>query len=123
MNTFTVAGTSNLNGVTKVRYANDITRVKNLQKGGHTEIDLIDLGRALPKDEIAAYLQSINFDNGDAVKAEAIAKEVAKRAKAAPAEPTATAAKGVKVTPKVATKTKAAAKVKTEVAAETAAAE
>ena len=108
MTTFTVAGTSTLNGVTKVRYANDIMRIKNLDKGGHTNIDLIELGREMPKDEIAAHLQAINFANGDAAKAEAIAKEVAKRSKAtAP-----TAAQGVKVTPKVATKSKAPAKAK-----------
>ena len=112
MNTFSVAGTSSLNGVTKVRYANDITRVKNLAKGGHDNIDLIDLGRSLPKDEIAAYLQSINFADGNAVKAEAIAREVAKRTpKAAPAAvaPKAKAKAKVKVTKKVETKTKAPA--------------
>jgi hypothetical protein len=121
MTTFTVAGTSTLKGVTKVRYANDIMRIKNLDKGGHTDIDLIELGRAMPKDEIAAYLQSINFANGDATKAEALAKEVAKRG---PVQPAATAATGVKVTPKVTTKAKAkatAAKAKVEADTEAAA--
>lgn len=106
MTTFTVAGTSTLNGVTKVRYANDIMRIKNLDKGGHTDIDLIELGRAMAKDEIAAYLQTIDFANGNAAKAEAIAKEVAKRGvKVQP-----TAAAKVQVTPKVATKAPAKAK-------------
>lgn len=113
MNTFSVAGTSSLNGVTKVRYANDIMRIKNLAKGGHDNIDLIDLGRSLPKDEIAAYLQSINFADGNPAKAEAIAKEVAKRTpKAAPAA-VETKPK-VKVTKKVETKTKTPAKATAE---------
>ena len=42
MSVFKVVGVSTLNGVTKVRFANDfVSRVKILNKQGHTDIDLI----------------------------------------------------------------------------------
>lgn len=64
-NTFTVAGVSKQNGEFKVRYANDIMRVKVLEKNKHTGIDLIELPREMEKDAIPAYLLSIDFDNGN----------------------------------------------------------
>jgi hypothetical protein len=64
-NTFTVAGVSKQNGEFKVRYANDIMRVKVLEKNKHTAIDLIELPREMAKEAIPAYLLSINFDNGN----------------------------------------------------------
>jgi len=64
-NTFTVAGVSKQNGEFKVRYANDIMRVKVLEKNRHTAIDLIELPREMAKEAIPAYLLSINFDNGN----------------------------------------------------------
>ena len=77
---FTVAGTSSLPaGGTKVRYANDTMRVKVLAKGGHENIDLIELPTAMTKEEVVAYLIKIDFANGDAVKQEAINAEAAKR--------------------------------------------
>lgn len=54
--TFTVAGTSNLNGQVKIRFANDTSRGKVLQKSGHTEIVLIELPEAMTKDQAAFYL-------------------------------------------------------------------
>ena len=76
---FTVAGTSKVNGGTKVRYANDMTRVKVLVKGGHEDIDLIELPRAMTKAEIVSYLMSMDFADGNVEKAEAIAREASKR--------------------------------------------
>jgi hypothetical protein len=64
-NTFTVAGVSKQNGEFKVRYANDIMRVKVLEKNKHTAIDLIELPREMAKEAIPAYLLSIDFDNGN----------------------------------------------------------
>ena len=64
-NTFTVAGVSKQNGEFKVRYANDIMRVKVLEKNRHTAIDLIELPREMSKEAIPAYLLSIDFDNGN----------------------------------------------------------
>ncbi len=76
---FTVAGTSKVNGGTKVRFANDMTRVKVLVKGGHEDIDLIELPRAMSKAEITSYLLSIDFADGNVEKAEAISREASKR--------------------------------------------
>ena len=115
---FTVAGTSTLpEGGTKVRYANDIMRVKVLDKGGHTNIDLIELPKAMTKEDIVAYLIKMDFANGDADKQAALEAEAAKR-KVGEAAPKVSKKSNVKVTPKAATKTKATApKAKVEKAA------
>jgi len=55
--TFEVAGTSTLNGKTKVRFANDyVGRFKILVKNGHEDINLIELGQKLTKAEICQVL-------------------------------------------------------------------
>jgi len=57
--TFSVAGTSTVNGVTKVRFANDfVSRFKVLCKNGHTDINLIELGESLTKADICKVLMS-----------------------------------------------------------------
>jgi hypothetical protein len=57
MSTFTVAGVSTQHGITKVRFANDLTsRVKLLSKGGHSPLELIELPRAMTKDEACQHL-------------------------------------------------------------------
>jgi hypothetical protein len=59
MSLFKVAGVSTLNGVTKVRFANDfVSRVKMLIKSGHTDIELIELAEPLSKPEVVAYLKT-----------------------------------------------------------------
>ena len=52
--TFTYVGSSVLKGTFKVRYANDATRVKALVRGGHTDVNFVELPRAMTKAEIAA---------------------------------------------------------------------
>ena len=57
MSTFTVAGVSTQHGITKVRFANDLaSRVKLLSKGGHSPLELIELPRAMTKDEACQHL-------------------------------------------------------------------
>ena len=108
---FTVAGTSSLPaGGTKVRYANDIMRVKVLDKGGHTDIDLIELPNAMTKEEVVAYLIKIDFANGDKVKQEAINAEAVKRKVGEPTKATAKTKGNVKVVAKKETKAKASVK-------------
>jgi hypothetical protein len=58
---FKVIGKSTLNGKTKVRFANDMTRVKVLIKGGHTDVDLFELPTAMTKDEAIAYVRAQNL--------------------------------------------------------------
>ena len=59
MKTFSVAGVSTLNGVTKVRFANDyVGRFKVLIKNGHDDINIIELGDELTKAEVCQVLMS-----------------------------------------------------------------
>ncbi len=62
--TFTVAGTSKLNGAFKVRFANDLMRTKNLTKSGHTDIILVELPKAMTKIDAVNYIATRDeFDN------------------------------------------------------------
>jgi hypothetical protein len=65
--TFSVAGTSTQNGVTKVRFANDyVGRFKILLKNGHENIELIELGDEFSKAEICQILmQHERFQSED----------------------------------------------------------
>ena len=55
--TFNTAGTSTLNGKTKVRFANDyVGRFKILVKNGHEDINLIELGEKMTKAQICQVL-------------------------------------------------------------------
>lgn len=57
--TFTVVGVSTLNGKTKVRFANDFaSRIKNLVKGGHTNVELFELPEAMTKEAALAYVKA-----------------------------------------------------------------
>jgi hypothetical protein len=57
--TFKVIGVSTLAGKTKVRFANDLaTRIKNLVKNGHTNIELFELPEAMTKDAGLAYARA-----------------------------------------------------------------
>ena len=54
---FAVAGTSNLNGVVKFRFANDLkSRVKILERNGHTDINLLELPNAMTKQAAREWL-------------------------------------------------------------------
>jgi len=56
---FTVAGTSNLNGVVKFRFANDLkSRVKVLQRNGHTDINLMELPTEMTKAQAIQFLEA-----------------------------------------------------------------
>jgi hypothetical protein len=55
---FKIAGVSKLKGSYKVRFANDMTRVKVLAKTGHSEIELIELPKAMTKPELVTHLKT-----------------------------------------------------------------
>ena len=60
MTTFTVAGVSNNSGDYKVRFCSDfVLRVKNLQKQGDTNINLVELPKPMTKVEACEYLLSL----------------------------------------------------------------
>lgn len=57
--TYSVAGTSTLNGVTKIRFANDfVNRLKILFKNGHEDVELIELGGEFTKAEVCQILMA-----------------------------------------------------------------
>ena len=77
--TFKVAGISTQNGVTKVRFANDMLRVKVLEKNGHKGIDLIEFVNPLTKEQAVAKLIEMDFAKGDKVVQAALDSALEKR--------------------------------------------
>lgn len=57
---FTVAGVSKLDGEYKVRFANDVLRIKVLAKHGHEDIRLIELESPMSKVEAATFIQGLD---------------------------------------------------------------
>jgi len=81
-NLFTVAGTSNLKGEVKARFANDlVSRIKALHRAGHTEVNLIELPKPMTKLEALQYLQQVGITEGDA--GYVVASKIAEKAKQA----------------------------------------
>jgi hypothetical protein len=71
---FTVAGTSRRNGRVRFRFTNDLkNRIPRLEQTGHSEINLVELPRAMTKEEAIAHLESLNFAIPEAI-AEAVAE-------------------------------------------------
>lgn len=58
---FKVVGVSTLKGQVKVRFANDVTRVKVLAKGGHTDIELMELPQAMEKAQAVTFLKGTDL--------------------------------------------------------------
>ena len=57
--TYSVAGTSTLNGITKIRFANDfVSRLKILFKNNHENVELIELGSELTKAQVCQVLMA-----------------------------------------------------------------
>jgi hypothetical protein len=104
---FTVVGTSSLDGVTKVRFANDTMRTKVLQKHGHTDILLVELPEAMSKLDAVKAIQTDELFASAASQA-AIADYLDAKApkektvKSATAKAPAKAPKAAKATAKVA---------------------
>ena len=96
---FKVAGVSRRNGTFKARFANDMTRVKVLAKTGSSDIDLIELKEPMTKEDIVAYLLSIDFDNGNTEIRAALEQELDKRTVTPKATKAAKAPKAKKSTP------------------------
>lgn len=57
---FNVCGVSTLNGETKVRFANDVMRIKVLAKNGHTDIQLVELPEAMSKVDAARFISELD---------------------------------------------------------------
>ena len=103
---FSVAGISKLNGEYKVRFANDIMRIKVLAKHGHEDIRLADLEKEVTKLEAAQILLGLE-DFADATAQATITEYLEDKTPKAPAKAKAAPvkapvkAKAVKATAKV----------------------
>lgn len=106
--TFKVAGISKLNGDYKVRFANDLMRIKVLAKHGHEDIRLAELDEAVTKLEAARQLLTLE-DFADAAAQAVITEYIEDNTPKAPK--TKAAPKTVAKAPAKATKTKATKKV------------
>ncbi len=102
---FTVVGVSKLNGEYKVRFANDVMRVKVLAKHGHEDIRLAELDKATTKYDAVTQLKGMD-EFQDAAAQSAIAEYLEDKAPKAP-KAKATTAKAPKATAKPARSTKA----------------
>jgi len=85
MKLFTVAGVSKLNGQFKARFANDITRVKVLDKNGHTDINLIELPAAMDKETAVEHLLTLPAFSTDTAILAAMHSVLGNKTPAAPA--------------------------------------
>jgi len=66
MSTFKITGVSKLKGSFKVRFANDMTRVKVLVKTGHSDIELLELPTAMSKADAVTFLKtSALYENSE----------------------------------------------------------
>jgi hypothetical protein len=90
---FSVAGISKLNGDYKVRFANDIMRIKVLAKSGHEDIRLVDLEGEFSKLEAAKMILG-SEDFSDAIAQSTILEYIEDNTpKAKVSKPVATATK------------------------------
>lgn len=81
--TFTVAGVSTSTDGTKVRFANDVMRVKVLAKNGHTDILLIELPNEMLKLDAVNFIKDLPEFQTDGAQ-EAIGDYLAKYTPKAP---------------------------------------
>lgn len=99
--TFNVCGVSKLDGEYKVRFANDVMRIKVLNKHGHEDITLVELPNEMTKLDAAKFIAGLDeFSNvnAQAAIADYLDRNDAKPKKAAKA--TGPATKQVKSTAK-----------------------
>lgn len=66
---FKVAGVSRHEGQVKVRFANDMTRVKILVKNGHTDIELVELPTEMEKAAAVKFLLTTELAQNSEYKA------------------------------------------------------
>lgn len=85
MKTFLYAGYSTNKRRTRVRYANDGSRVKTLERNEHTDINIFTLPYPMNKLEAVKWLIEGHFDGGDADLAQIFADELARLEKGEPA--------------------------------------
>jgi hypothetical protein len=98
-NQFTVFGVSKLDGEYKVRFANDVMRIKVLAKHGHEDITLVDLEQSMSKYDGIKAIQSMD-EFASASAQSAIAEYLEEKAPKATKTKTAPVKAPVKAQPK-----------------------
>lgn len=83
--TFKVAGVSAVKGNYKVRFANDMSRVKVLIKTDHTDIELVELPTAMSKGEVVTFLKTSSLMEKDVYRQAIEAADAKYNAEATPA--------------------------------------
>ena len=73
---FKVVGISTFKGKRKVRYAQEMTRVKALIKAGNTDVELFELPEAMTKEQARAYVVANKLFDLPADADEASAEDV-----------------------------------------------
>ncbi len=71
---FTFAGTCTENGATVYKFANDAKRAKALERFGCTNVNMIELPKAMDKEAAVAYLAQVGMTAGKAPKVAKTAK-------------------------------------------------
>ena len=97
---YSFAGTSVLKGELKVRFANSDARAKQLVKLGDTDVNIVQLPRAMDKAEAVAYLLESGFAKDVLVRA-VLEAEMAPKAKVKAPRTVKVRAKSVKPKAKV----------------------
>jgi hypothetical protein len=76
--TYKYAGVSTSNGKTKIRFANDIMRIKVLDKNGHEGVNIKELPTEMLKGDAVQHLSSIGFAGEDSNVKDALKKAAKK---------------------------------------------
>ena len=76
--TYKYAGSSTSNGKTKIRFANDIMRIKVLDKNGHQGVNIKELPTEMLKGDAVVFLNSIGYAGEDTAVKDALKKAAKK---------------------------------------------
>ena len=93
--TFTFAGTCTENGAVVYKFANDANRAKALERFGCTDVNMIELPKAMDKAAAIAYLAQVGMTATKAPRAAKAAKPAKAKAEKAAKAPAAKVAKRV----------------------------
>ena len=92
---FTFAGTCTENGATVYKFANDAKRAKALERFGCTDVNMIELPKAMDKEAAVAYLAQVGMTATKAPRAAKAAKPAKAKAEKAAKAPVTKVAKRV----------------------------
>jgi hypothetical protein len=113
--TFTVVGVSYFKGSYKARFANDMSRVKVLTRGGHTDVRLFELASEMTQVEAATFalgLEEFADESAQTALRQVLESAETKSAVREPKEPKVAKEPKEKKTPKINQESKAIAEAR-----------